>query len=161
VFQPLRLTIAPPPPITLSRADYVRTLGDSRAAELEPAAQRHATGPEAMSQRRIRSLTDQATERLRALEARFEDLPVGSRDRREIAAQIDVEVNTFESMIAYERSWLVQQNGGRSSESPLMRALPPYFREAAEREGVVIPGVPGAITPRTSAPYGVDWKIKF
>jgi hypothetical protein len=54
--------------------------------------------------------------------------------------------------------------GQPAKEVPLLDklkgGLPPYVKDSIEREGVVIPGVPGAIQPNFKNP-GASWGLKF
>lgn len=164
VTQTSPIVLTTPPVIQLTRADYVRTLGASSARQLDAAARRNVTGPEADAQRRIRAMTEQTAERVHAMEEELGRLPPGP-ERAALRERIDAEVNMFENTLAAESAYLRQQaRAGERQGGPmeqLTRALPPLIRRSVEERGLVIPGVPGAIAPRTSSPYGVDWKLRF
>lgn len=162
VFGPTRITPTLAEAMALTPpSDLVRAQGDAAARSFDAAARRNVTGPEAQAQRAIRTLTDDAVRDLTALEAQRDRLPAGSAARAELDRQIEARVDTFNNSL---RS--AQAMGGGSAPRPqgtqgLVNNLPPYLREAVQREGAFIPGLPGAVAPRFGGTPGVDLKFRF
>jgi hypothetical protein len=153
--------LAPPPLLPTSRADYVRAIGDASASQLRSAAERNITGPAAGARNRIIGQTDETERQVRDLERRIAAAPAGSRERRELEAQLEATVRVFENTLASESAMLQQQGGGGGGfYDQVRRALPRYLQQSIDREGLAIPGTPAAIRPRTSSPYGVEIIIK-
>ena len=146
------------PRITLSDSDYVRTLGRSEAAQLDAAARRNTTGPEAGAQRRIRAATDSTVRTLEALERQRDSLPAGA-ERNRINDQIALTVASFEGTIASEKAAL---DAARSQARPVFdpSRLPRVGRDAIERQGIPLPGPSGAVRP-TTTPAGGELIFRF
>lgn len=146
-----------------TQADHVQTTGNMAARSLNQAAERNVTGPEAQAQRAIRTLTRDAVADVSALEARRDQQPVGSPARADLDRQIGERVERFENAVRAEQ--LYATGGTTVAQTPpgegLTRQLPPYLREAVQREGAFIPGVPGAVAPRFGETTGVDLRFKF
>jgi hypothetical protein len=145
-------------------SEYVRALGQLRAAQLSDGAARNTTGPEAASRRRILAETNHVEGRVQHLEAQARLLRPGTPERARVEREIDASVRTFEGSIASERTIVAQQSARAAPSDPgsaLTRALPGYLGEVAERKGLVIPGVPGSVRPVFTAPVGIVWSGKM
>ncbi|MBK6686344.1 MAG: hypothetical protein IPG45_17885 [Deltaproteobacteria bacterium] len=146
-----------------TEADHVRSVGDVAARSLNQAAERNVTGPEAQAQRSIRTLTRGAVADVSALEASRDQHPVGSPARADLDRQIGERVERFENAVRAEQ--LYATGGTTVAQNPpgegLTSRLPPYVREAVQREGAFIPGLPGAVAPRFGDTPGFDLRFKF
>jgi hypothetical protein len=145
----------------ITKSEYVRTYGGMAAASLDDAARRNVLGPEAKAQRSIRAMTDSTSARMAELESKSQSLAAGSKERQAMDAQIDAETRTFENAV---RAELADARRSRTQSTPLQsmeKGLPPYVRDSIRREGLVIPGAPGAVEPKFGKTPGVVWKIKF
>jgi len=150
----------PQSPSTASQ--HVRAFGNVNADQLKPAADKNAGGLEAAARKRIMNETDRVETRVRALEAKAKSLPPGA-ERTKVEQEIDREVTMFENMVASERAGVINGKGATTATDPgkeITKKLPPYLKDSVEKDGVVIPGMPGAVKPSTSPP-GFEWKIKF
>lgn len=154
------LASAPLPPMRDS--EYVRALGSIRAAQLSSGG----TRAEADSRQRILAETKNYEERLQGLEAQARLHRPGTEERARIERQIEANVRIFEGTLTNERGIVAQQLAAgsppRDPNRALINAIPSaYLREVAERKGLVIPGVPGAVRPVFTAPIGIVWSGKL
>jgi hypothetical protein len=150
----------------------VRSLGEATLAGLDAAARANTTGPEAKLRATAKGLLEDALRSIEADEAKARRLPLESPERRKLEDRIDARVARFRSDLALETRKTAAEvkaragAGGGGALDRLKSMLPPYLRECVEREGIVVPGVPGAFRPRTDdgvfkGPTGLDYKVEL
>jgi hypothetical protein len=149
----------------------VRTEGEAAHASLAAAARANTTGPEARLRERIRGEMDRALRSIREDEAAARALPFGSAEREAIERRIDAREALFRSELRIAtletaREVAARSGGERGALDRFKSILPGYLRECVDREGIVVPGVPGAFRPRADdgvlrGPTGIDWKGHF
>jgi len=151
----------------------VRTLAESTTSGLDAAARRNTSGPEAKLLAFVRAAETDALRSIKADEARARALPLDSPERRGLEDGIDARVARFKNDVAVEArkaaGAIAARAGKPASESALdafKSLLPAYLRECIDREGIVVPGVPGSFVPRTDngtfgGPTGLDYSVEF
>ena len=152
-----------------AQSDLVQSLGDRAANAVDGPARRNVTGPEAQYQRRVRASTQRTVADIRADELQAARLPAGSPQRRAIERGIATKVRVFRNTLAADTVSMgnqVRAERGQSGLDAFKSRLPSYLQDCIDRRGVVIPGVPGAITPRTDngvlrGPSGLNWGIRW
>jgi hypothetical protein len=163
---------------TLSPVDYnhqasqsVSVQGESALGGLAEAARRNTSGPEARLSEVIRGAMKDALREIRADEDRAKALPLDSPERRALEDKIDARAARFRNDVAIATlqaaAEIQSKSGGdRGALDRFKAMLPAYLRECVEREGAVIPGVPGSFRPRTddgvlNGPTGIDYTVKW
>lgn len=157
-----------PRPGPLAPSSEVALLGAQTSASLQDAATRNTTGPEANLRRYVQAQTAVTVTDLRKLEERAAKLPPGP-ERTAVQQQIDSKVQFYKTDLALQTQKQLDQvkaSSGKGVFEALKNKLPKYLRDSIDRRGIVIPGLPGAVVPRTDngmskGPTGFDWKIRF
>lgn len=149
----------------------LKTLAQATTGGLEEAAKKNTSGPEAKLLAWTKAAQADALRSIEADEAKARKLPLDGPERRALEDGIDARVRRFENDLTLETlrtaDAIKARAGGGGGASALDRfkgMLPPYLRECIEKEGVVIPGVPGSFKPRTDngtfgGPTGLDYKV--
>jgi hypothetical protein len=144
------------------QSSVARTIGQIAMKELEPAANKDVLGPAGTTSRRIESMTNKTVGEIEALEKQAKSFPKGSPERAKIEDQIQAKVDDLQRRVDSEMGQykLGQPKKDVPMLDKLKGSLPPYVKDSIDREGVVIPGVPGAIKPNFTNP-GASWGLKF
>jgi hypothetical protein len=137
-------------------------------ASLKEAAEKNLDGPEAKFFRDIKGKLEQTLRNIMDYESRISRLPKGSMERIGLEKKIDIEVTVFRNEVTFwtgRTAKELEAQGGGALEK-FMKLLPEYLRKCIKREGVVVPGIPGALMPRTDdgikkGPTGLDFKLRF
>jgi len=142
--------------------------GEAVMVSLKDSVENNLAGPEAEYFRHIKGLLERTLRKINDWESRISRLPKGSVERIGLEKKINLEANFFRNEVAW---WTVrtakelEAQGGGALEK-FKKLLPDYLRRCIEREGVVVPGIPGALMPRTDdgikkGPTGLDYMLRF
>jgi hypothetical protein len=189
-FDPLAKSLPPPPTSWLNlvtpggidlsirpNLDYnhqasnaLQVQGDAALAALDAPATANTTGPEAKLRAFIKGQMDDALRSIRADEDTAKKLPLDSPERRKLEDQIDARAARYRNDVTVETlrtaDAIKKRPGGDGALAKFTALLPGYLQEAVKRGGLHIPGVPGAVRPRTDngvlgGPTGLDYKVEW
>lgn len=137
-----------------SAAFRAQTEGQYLINLVSEAAQKNVTGPEAVFCRRVQALLTEVLPRLRLLQGQGDQ-------QNELAAVEQAFYRDLAMAAAGLRDALEKANNSSAFES-IKAKLPAYIREAIERKGLWIPGLPGGLQPSGGVPpNGVTWQLRF
>lgn len=138
-----------------SPAFRAQTEGERLINLVSDAAQNNTTGPQAVFCRRVRALLNTVVARLRCLQEQ------GSGQDERVVAVEQAYYRDLAMAVADLRDALARGNDSSAFER-IKAKLPSYIREAIERKGLWIPGLPGGLQPSGGVPpTGLTWQLRF
>ena len=139
-----------------------RSEGNYLIGLFEEAARSNINRPEAVFCRQIRASMTNVLPQMHSLEAQLSS--AGSQ-RSRLQSRIDALEQDFYRNVNMAMATLRDELDRRNESSAFERIkerLPGYVREAIERKGIWIPGIPGAFQPSGGVPpNGITWTGRF